>query len=150
MKVVVTTECSAPPEVAFAAHIDIPNWPRFLSDIKKIDILTAGPIAIGMRFRLTRLVRGRRTIGELKLAAMEAPWRLVFSAVEDGLRRIVTSEMVPNGSGSRLTLSYEAIPLTFAARLRSLLSFRSAGGARRQLRGDIADLAHEAERRVRG
>jgi len=150
MKVVASTECSAPPEVAFAANMDIPNWPRFFSDIKKVDILTAGPVAIGMRFRATRLVRGRTTSSELKLAAIDAPWRLVFSADEDGLHRVVTTEIVPNGSGSRLKLTFEATPVTFVARLRSRFALRSAGGVRKQLQGDISDLAREAERRVRG
>ena len=36
MKIIVTTECVAQPEVAFAAHLDIPNWPRFIDSIERV------------------------------------------------------------------------------------------------------------------
>jgi len=150
MKVVVAAECSAPPELVFAANMDVPNWPRFIDGIKRIDILSGGPIAVGLRFRATRLVRGQRVSSELKLAAMDSPWRIAFTADDDGRRRVFTSEIVPYGSGSRLTVSCETMAVTFAARLGGLFSFLSARRLRQQMQGDVANIAREAERRLRG
>jgi Polyketide cyclase / dehydrase and lipid transport len=148
MKVVVTTECMAPPEVAFAANLDIPNWPRFIDSVERVGILTPGPVAVGTRFRATRLIGGQPESREFKLAAMDAPWRLVFTGVDLGLRRVLTSEIVPHGSGSRLTLTFQSAPLTFGARLRGLFSFLKRRRVRKQLRRDVKDLAREADRRV--
>jgi hypothetical protein len=150
MKVVVAAECSAPPEVVFAANMDVPNWPRFIDGINRIDILTSGPIAVGLRVRTTRLIRGQRISSELKLAAMDSPWRIAFTTDDDGRRRVFTSEIVPYGSGSRLTMSCEIIAVTFAARLGSLFSFLTKRRLRQRMQGDIANIAREAERRIRG
>jgi Polyketide cyclase / dehydrase and lipid transport len=148
MKVVVTVECLAPPEVVFAANVDIPNWPRFIDSVEKVGILTPGPVAVGTRFRATRLVGGQPQSRELKLAVMDSPWRLVFMGDDLGLRRVLTSEIVPHGSGSRLTLTFQTVPLTFGARLRGAFSFLSRFGVRRQLRRDLKDFAREADRRI--
>ena len=148
MKIIVTTECVAQPEVAFAAHLDIPNWPRFIDSIERVGILTPGPVTLGTRFRATRIVGGQPESRELKLAAMDVPWRLVFISVDLGLRRVLTSEIVPHGSGSRLTLTFQTVPLTFAARLRGLFSFLKRRSVRKQLQRDVKDFAREANRRV--
>jgi hypothetical protein len=102
-----------------------------------------------MRFRAARLAGGRQISSELKLAVMDAPWRIGFTAEEDGRRLAFTSEIAPNGGGSRLIMSCEIVPVTLGARLGGLFPMLSARGLRKQLQCDINAIAREAERRLR-
>ena len=148
MKAVVESVTSAPPDVAHATNIDISRWPEFIRGITRVEILTDGPIGVGTRFRETRTMFGREAIEEMTVAALESPHRQVFTAENHGARYVATTDIIPEGSGSRLRLTFEGIPVTLAARLLSFVSVLMMGQVRKQLQNDLDDVAAEAARRA--
>lgn len=58
----ITVECfvETPPDATFSAAIDISNWPRFISGVQSVELLTPGPVAAGTRFREARSMVGRQ------------------------------------------------------------------------------------------
>jgi hypothetical protein len=67
MKIPVECLVAAPPDIAFAAAIDVSNWPRFISGIQSVAVLTPGPVATGTRFLETRVMFGRQATEEMTL-----------------------------------------------------------------------------------
>ncbi len=148
MKILVEAVTTAPPEIAYATNIDIARWPDFVKGISKIEILDPGPILAGARFRETRTMFGREATEEMTVASLEPPHRQVFTAENHGARYVATTEFVPEANGTRLRLSFEGVPVTFAARLFSVLSLLMMGQVRKQLQSDLNDVAAEAGRRA--
>jgi uncharacterized protein YndB with AHSA1/START domain len=150
MKLEVATDIAAPPHVVFATMTDLSALPAFVSGIRTIEILTPGPLQVGTRFRETRVMFGKEAAEEMTFAALEPPHRVVLTAENHGARYVTTHNIEASGGGSRLTFVFEGVPLTFAARLFSVLAPLFAGSIRKHLAGDLADVKAEAERRATG
>jgi hypothetical protein len=149
MKIEIETDIAAPPAVVFATAIDIANWPIFLPAIEQVDMLTAGPIGVGTRFRETRTMFGRKAAEEMTVALIDPPHRFDLTAENHGTRYLGRHEVVPAPGGARLRLTFSGTAVTFGARLGMVLGFLFKGALRRQLRADFEALKAEAERRAR-
>ena len=147
MKAEISTEIAAPPVVVFATLMDVARWPEFIKGITRIELLDPGPIREGTRLRETRTMYGREAV-EVMTFAVIAPQRIVLTAENHGTRYTATHNIAASGAGSRLTLTFEGVAVTFAARLFSVLALVLAGSVRKQLARDLADVKAEAERRV--
>ena len=60
---------NAPPELVFAKASDFANAPSFIGAIKKVEILTPGPIQAGTRFKETRVMFKREATEEMEVTA---------------------------------------------------------------------------------
>ena len=149
MRITVQLKIDAPPDVAFALVADIPGWPRVISGIQSVDMLTPGPVAVGTRFRETRLMFGRQATEEMTVAEIEAPRRLILTAFNHGTAYRAEHLFEAHGGGTKLELAFEGRPVTLLARLLAPLGLLFRGTVKRQLAADLADLAREAERRAR-
>jgi len=150
MKATVDTEVAAPPETVYATAIDIARWPDFITGIERIELLDDVPVRVGTRFRETRMMFGRRATEEMTIAALDPPHRLVLTAENHGTRYVATHDIVATPGGSRLTLTFEGVPVTVAAKLLSVIGMLFMGAVKRKLQEDLAQLKTEAERRARG
>ena len=150
MRITVEATIHAPPDVTFALVADIPGWPRVISGIQSVDMLTPGPVAVGTRFRETRVIFGRQATEEMTVAEIEAPRRLILTAFNHGTAYRAEHLFDAHGSGTKLELAFEGRPVTLLARLFAPLGLLFQGTVRRQLAADLADLAREAERRQAG
>jgi len=144
MRIEVEEATTAAPEVAFATATDIARWPQFITGIDSVEILTTGPVAVGTRFRETRLMHGRMTVKKL-----EAPRLFVLSALSHGTHFRAEHRFEPDGDGTRMTVLFEGRPMTLLARLLTPLALLVIGSVRREIAADLAGLAREAERRSR-
>jgi hypothetical protein len=97
-------------------------------------------VAVGTRFRETREMFGRKATEEMTVAEIEPPRRLVLTAFNHGTAYRVEHLLTAESAGTRVTL---------AARLLMPLGLLFRGTVRRQLVSDLADLGHEAGRRLR-
>ncbi len=149
MRITVQLKIDAPPDVAFALVADIPGWPRVISGVQSVDMLTPGPVAVGTRFRETRVMFGRQATEEMTVAEIEAPLRLIFTAFNHGTAYRAEHLFEAHGGGTKLVLAFEGRPATLLARLLTPLGLLFRGTVKRQLEADLADLAREAERRAR-
>ncbi|MDX2158110.1 MAG: SRPBCC family protein [Hyphomicrobiaceae bacterium] len=139
------TVVGAPPERVFAALVDIAGWPQRIAAIRRIEFLSDGPLAVGSRFRETRMMFGREAVEEMTVAAIEAPSRLVLTACNHGTDYRMTHLVEPSVSGTRLTLVFEGVPRTLAARLLAPLGRIMIRSVRKHMEGDLADLKRHIE-----
>lgn len=149
MQVQVTAEVGAAPEVVFTTLTDVANYPAFIPRIRSVEILDPGPLRTGTRFRETRIMFGRESTEEMTFAIFDPPRRLVLTAENHGARYVITQQVAASNRGSRVTLTFQGIPVTFAARLFSFLSLVFAGNVRKHLADDLAAVKVEAERRAK-
>jgi carbon monoxide dehydrogenase subunit G len=147
MQVAVEAFINAPPDAAFRTAADIADWPRFISAIDAIEVLSPGAVGVGTRFRETRAMFGRKATEEMTVAAIEPPRRLVLTARNHGTAYRAEHSLAPEGVGTRLTLTFEGRPVTLLARLLVPIGLLFMGTVKRQLESDLADLKREAERR---
>lgn len=150
MQIGIDALVEAPPEVVFATVADIPAWPRYISSIERIEMLTPGPVAPGLHFREVRTMFGRQATEEMTVAELTPPLRLVLTAFNHGTAYRAEHLCEPQGRQTRLRLVFEGRPVTLLARLFTPLGLLFAGSVRRHLEADLADLKREAERRHRG
>ena len=149
MKIPVECLVAAPPDIAFAAAIDVSNWPRFISGIQSVAVLTPGPVAAGTRFLETRVMFGRQATEEMTFAEIAPPDRFVLTAFNHGTAYRAEHLFAPEGAETRMTLVFEGRPSTLLSRLFAPLGWLFLGTLKRQLERDLADLKAEAERRHR-
>lgn len=148
MRLVMHAVVAAPQHVTFATATDVAGWPRFASAIRRIEMLSPGPLAVGTRFRETRVMYGREATEEMTVAELEAPRRFVLTAFNHGTAYRVEHQFEPQGGGTRMTLAFEGRPVGLVAKLFLPLGLLFVGSVRRQLAADLADLQREAERRA--
>ena len=149
MQIAVACFVEAPPDAAFSTAIDISNWPRFISGVQSVELLTPGPVAAGTRFRETPSMFGRQAREDMALAQVEPPHRFLFTAFNHGTAYHAEHLFTLEGAGTRTTLIFEGRPATLLARLFAPLGRLFLGTLKRQLESDLADLKLEAERRHR-
>lgn len=146
MQIVATCHVDAPPERVFRIATDVARWPELISAIDRVELLTPGPPGIGTRFRETRTMYGRKAREEMTIAALEPPHRFTLTAENHGTRYRAEHVFAPERSGTRLTLAFEGVPMTLAARLAMPLALLMRRSVQRQLAQDLADLKRAAER----
>ena len=149
MQIAVKCFVETPPDAAFSTAIDISNWPRFISGVQSVELLTPGPVAAGTRFRETRSMFGRQASEDMTLAQIEPPRRFLLTAFNHGTAFRAEHLFAPEAAGTRTTLVFEGQPATLLARLFAPLGWLFLGTLKRQLELDLADLKREAERRHR-
>lgn len=123
MKNSVTIErhISAPPEDVFRAASDFARAPERIRGILKVEMLTGGPVGKGTRFRETRRLFGREASEEMEVIEFEAPRRYVLGAESHGCRYRTELAFEPRGSGTDVRMTFGATPLTFFAKVMSVL-----------------------------
>ena len=146
MQISVATTVDASPERVFAVATAIPRWPEVIRGIGRVEILTPGAVAMGTRFRETRVMYGREATEEMTVAELDPPKSFVLTAENHGTRYRAEHTFVPDGRGTRLTMTFSGKPVTLLARLFMPLGLLMAGSLKRTLEADLADLKRAAER----
>lgn len=145
MQITVATWIAASPERVFSVAADIPRWPQHIAAITRVEILTPGPVAVGTRFTETRTMFGREAVEEMTVAEITPPARLVLTAESHGTRYRAVHTFTPDGEGTRLTLEFDGVPVTLAARLMTPLAWMMRRQIKSQLAADLVDLKRVAE-----
>jgi carbon monoxide dehydrogenase subunit G len=112
---------AAPPDVVFARASDFRRAPETIAAIVKMEMLTDGPVRVGTRFRETRVLFGRAATEEMTVTALEPPKRYTLAAESHGSRYHTELSFAPDGQGTRVTMTFAATPVTFMARVMSVL-----------------------------
>ena len=140
--VIVTRSIAAPPQAVWAAVSDFEHAPQRVSAIKRLEILTPQrPVGAGMRFRETRVMFGREATEEMTITEWNPPHSYCIEARSCGAKyRSEIAVAAAHGGGSTLTMSFEAQPVTFMAKLLSPLSKLMMGACRKALEKDLDDI----------
>jgi hypothetical protein len=138
---------AAPPDIVFAHAANFPRAAEVISAIVKVDMLTDGPTRVGTRFRETRVVFGREACEEMTVTAFEPPKRYTLGAESHGSRYHTELSFTSDGQGTRVTMTFAATPLTFMARVMSLLTRPLAKSLVKMCAKDLDDLKAAIEAR---
>ena len=117
----ITRTIAAPPSAVYAESTNVAQWAEIIPAIDKIEILTTGPIKIGSRFKETRLMFGRPATEEMEFIEMDEPNGYVLLAESHGSRYRTEYKFESVAEGTRLTMTFNAEPLTFFAKIMSVL-----------------------------
>ena len=108
---------SAYPQTVFNTVADIMDWPRIIEGVRSVELLTTGPIRVGTKLRLKRVLFGHEMISEVEVAALDPPRRLRLLAQGGEFpyeldHQIDAVYMV----GTRLMLIFQTMPDSTAER----------------------------------
>jgi len=145
MKMTLNVEIHAPPERVWAVFTDFHNAASNISGIKKLELLTDGPIGNGTRFRETRVMFGREAVEVMEIADFQPNRGYAVQCDSCGMhyRCEFTFDRTPGGT--HVQMSVNARPLTFFARLMSPLGKLMAGSMKKAMQKDLEDLKAVAE-----
>ena len=146
----VSVDIAAPQAEVFAAAADVSRWAERVSAITKVEMLTDGPIGEGTRFRETRKMFGKEASEEMEFREFDPPNGYVLVAESHGSRYRSGHRFAPADAAgaTRVTMFFEAEPLTFFAKVMSVLLKPMMKMMIKQCGKDLEDLkaSIEAER----
>src|SRR2546423_4330783 len=109
----------APPEKVFALMSDFPKAPGRISSIKRIEMLTNGPVGLGTKFKETRVMFGKEATETMEVTAFDPPHS--YSLVANSCGAIYDSRLTfeSEGNGTNVTFTFHVKPVSFFAKLMS-------------------------------
>jgi hypothetical protein len=81
------------------------SYRRWSPEVRRLDILTPGPLRVGSRARQVRVDQGRRSDNTFRVVALEPPAHIRFAESSDQFR--TAYRMDPVGEQTRLTFVFE-------------------------------------------
>lgn len=149
MEMSVSTDIEAPAETVWNIIADIEHAHETIEGIDRLEVLepATGPSIIGLKWRETRTMFGKQATEVMWITDAEDASFYETRAESHGAIYKSRLELEPNGNGTRLTMSFEATPETFGAKVMWVLTGWMAKGAmRKTLHKDLADIKTAAEK----
>lgn len=138
-------EVKATPERTFAAFTDLRNAAGRVRGIKKLDVLTEGPIGKGTRFRETRVMFGREATEEMEITDFQPGRSYTVGGISCGAEFATTFRFVPADGGTRVDIEMAIRPISLFAKLMSPLSGMMMGPMKKCVETDMDDMRKIAE-----
>lgn len=140
-----STWIAAPQSEVFACASDLANAGRWLTGVKNIEMLTTGPMAVGTKWRETRVLGGRESTEEMTVSAFHPPRSYTVKCDSHGANFTSVLMCEPDRGGTIVSMDMQIRPVSFVAKLMSPLMRMMAGKLRKCLSQDLADLKRAAE-----
>jgi carbon monoxide dehydrogenase subunit G len=138
--VAVSNEIDAPLERVFDTFTDIEHGPAHVSGIKKLEMLSPGPVHIGTRWLETREVLGRLDTAEMEITAFERNRMYTITHYKAGVRIDTTFRFEPAGDRTKVTVEFDLDSGGLPPGLLAPLGWAIAGKVEKALNTDLADL----------
>ncbi len=138
---------AAPIEAVFAQASDFANAPKHVSGIKRVEMLTDGPVRVGTRFRETRVMFGKEATEEMEVIALTPPLGYVLGSESCGCRYRCEIRLSPSSNGTDVIMNFDAQPLTFFARIMGKLMGFMMKSVAKACAKDLEDLKTAVESR---
>ncbi len=138
--VAVSNEIAAPLDRVFQTFTDIEHGPTHVSGIKKLEMMTPGPVHIGTRWLETREVMGRLDTAEMEITAFQRDCMYTITHHKAGVRIDTTFRFEPSGGGTKVTVEFSLDPGGLPPGLLAPLGWAIAGKVEKVLSHDLADL----------
>jgi hypothetical protein len=138
---------NASSEVVFAASTDIAAWPKHISAIERVELLTDGPVGVGTKFRETRIMFKKEASEEMEITAFDPPNQYVVGSDSCGARFTTTMRFVPHEAGTLLEMEMVTVPTSLMGRLMAPIGLLFKGAMVKMIKRDMADLARAVEQR---
>jgi uncharacterized membrane protein len=138
---------AAPIEAVFALAADFANAPKHVSGIKRVEMLTDGPVRVGTRFRETRVMFGKEATEEMEVVALTPPHGYVLGSETCGCRYRCEIRLTPAANGTDVVMNFDAQPLTFFAKIMCKLMGFMMKSVSKACEQDLEDLKAAVESR---
>jgi hypothetical protein len=131
------------PSAAFAIVANVTDWPRIITSIRRVELLTPGPIRLGTRLREHRIMFGRESVQVMEVATIERPHRLRLLIEHPDLHYEIDHLIdAVHGGGCRMMLIFRSRPGNPVGRaLHSFMTPFMEITLRDELERDLSDLA---------
>ena len=141
-----STSVQAPVETVFQLAADFPNAADRVKGIKRVEMLTPGPVGVGTRFRETREIMRREATEDMKVTQFDKPKSYTLSCHSCGCLFESTFRFEPEAGGTKVTFDCNTQALTWSAKLMSPLGWLMQGTMKKCIEQDMADIKAAAER----
>jgi carbon monoxide dehydrogenase subunit G len=138
--VTVSNEIAAPLDRVFETFTDIEHGPAHVSGIKKLEMMTAGPVHVGTRWLETREVMGRLDSAEMEITAFDRNRMYTVSHKKAGVQIDTTFWFEPSGDGTKVTVEFDLGSGGLPPGLLAPLGWAVASKVESVLNQDLADL----------
>lgn len=137
---------AAAPGRVFEQLSDFQGAPGRVRGIKKIEMLTNGPVGVGTRFRETRVMFGKEATETMEVASFDPPNGYTLGCESCGCRYRSEFRLTPRGGGTDVEMTFEAVPLTFLAKIMGVLMRPMLSMCKKQIFQDLQDIKDSIER----
>ena len=147
MQIEVSRQINAPLDQVFEAFTDLANAPERISGIVSVELLTDGPMREGTRWKETRKMMGKEATETMWITRFDPPNCYVAEAESCGTHYVSTLSFEEADGGTLVTMTFEGKPVTFVAKLFSLLmGWMMKGAVRKMVGQDLEDLGGVCEK----
>ena len=107
----------APAEMVFDRVTNAENFPKVAPHIKSVEFLSEQKTGLGTKFKETRIMKGRESSTVLEITEYDPPHRARFVTGQGGTIWDSVYTTTPVEGGTKLTLTMDARPHKFTAKL---------------------------------
>lgn len=141
----IETHIKAPVERVFQQATNFSNAPEFIEGITKVEMLTDGPVGVGTRFRETRIMFKREATEEMEVTDFRSPNAYTLGCENHGCRYQSEFQFTPVDGGTRVSMTFEAQPLTTVAKIMSILTRPMMKSVAKHCLKDLEDIKRSIE-----
>jgi carbon monoxide dehydrogenase subunit G len=117
----VSKTIAAEPARVFAIAADLPGLPAVIPPIKRVELVTPGPVGKGTKFRETRIMFGREATETMEIVEFVQDRTMAMQAASCGAKYLSRFDFRPEGPGTVVEFTFEATPVSLLAKLMSPL-----------------------------
>ncbi len=140
-----STTIAASLDRVFAVFSDLPHAAERIRGIKRLEILTPGPIRAGTRWRETRVLFGKEATEEMTLTSFQPNRGYTAEAESSGMKYTVSFRFTSEGQNTRVDVDFNATPVSLMARLAGPLTGMMMNSVRKVMEEDLEDLKKTIE-----
>lgn len=144
-KFIVSTHITAPREIVFAVLSDLAHTAENVSAIECVEILTAGPVGVGTRYRETRKMFGKTATEEFEITAFDPPHGYTVECDSCGAHYKTLHTLTPDVWGTTVEILFDCQATSLVAKLMSPLSLLMLGPMKKCIATHLADIKRVAE-----
>ena len=142
----VSNVVAAPVERVFQLFTDIEHGPAHVSDIKRIEMLTPGPVRRGTRWRETREIMGHVTdSAEMEITSYERNHTYTITHHKMGVQIATSFWFEPTDGGTKVSIEFKLESGGVPPGLLAPLGWAIEGRVKQVLEHDLTDLKHTIE-----
>ena len=135
-----TKQVAAPPDKVFETFANFKDAARNVRGIEELEILTDGPVGVGTRFKETRIMFKKRATEEMEVTIFDRPSLFTVEAHSCGAHYVTAHRFTSEGAGTRVTVEFDARPVTFLAKLFAPLSSLMLKSCAKMFERDMEDV----------
>jgi len=125
--------------------IDFARTPERIPEIKKIELLTDGPIGVGTKFKETRVMFGKEATETFEIVEFIPDHLMTMVALSCGAEYRVEHRFHPDGPGTRLELEFHIRAVSLYAKLFRPLGWLMKGMMKKGIAKDLDRLAESVD-----